>query len=77
MKWLEASRPKDNQTNPANMSINNSEKNAKYFTQQTLDMYVDSYDRNCQIIPCWVCSDIKANVVRQNANLGVFIGFSK
>lgn len=55
--------------------INNREKNAKYFTQETLDQYVDTFDRNCEVRPCWVCGDIKKQVTRENQGLCPVVGF--
>jgi len=76
LKDLRQKNPENTQPSPANMSLNNSEKNAKYFSQETLDKYVDSYDRNCEVVPCWVCSDTKIKVARENQGLGPVVGFS-
>lgn len=59
------------------MTNHNRENHLKYFSQETLDKYVDDYDKNCDVVPCWVCLDTKTKVARENLGLGPVIGFSK
>ncbi len=51
---------------------NNSEKLDKYFYKKDYVWYQDDVDRRCV---GFCCHDIKKRVTRDNANLGITIGF--
>ena len=50
----------------------NRQNHTKYFPDETLDKYVDKHDNKCN---CWCCLDSNQRVAKQNANLGITIGF--
>lgn len=73
MKELDkASQPKEHQSSPTNMSLNNSEKLPKYFSEWDYVWFTDEIDEKC---PNCCCQDTKKRVARENQGLGPIVGF--